>query len=151
MPAIVRKRGPHMVYPIGPFRWPGRIASLSSLSVARLLYNALCRAMASPAVMAITKSSIPELAEFVSLPHGAATFGTPRNNAMSGCSLDSKRSTNVDRRFCSSLPERCGMGGSHHRQGSAAGLQRTALNGLWRLVGARYAVAAAHHPATGLR
>jgi hypothetical protein len=26
-------------------------------------YDALCRAMASPAVMAITKSSIPELAE----------------------------------------------------------------------------------------
>jgi hypothetical protein len=28
----------------------------------------LCRAMASPAVMAITKSSIPELADFVSRP-----------------------------------------------------------------------------------
>jgi hypothetical protein len=29
-------------------------------------YDTLCRAMASPAVMAITKSSIPELAEFAS-------------------------------------------------------------------------------------
>src|SRR5262245_3959104 len=43
----------------------------------------------------------------------------------------------------------------HGRQSSppriATGLQRTALNGFWRLVGARYAVAAARHPATGLR
>src|SRR5262245_6437596 len=29
--------------------------------------------------------------------------------------------------------------------------RRTSANGFWRLVGARYAVAAARHPATGLR